>query len=108
MEGRYKVTFEINMDDEQKRTLEHYLSEVINTMFNMSPKNLKVERVLSEAEKIIMKGTCVDSQAEDQYCESCQEGCIGCQKKWLRQLGWEERDLPEKPFPLFGFKEEVK
>lgn len=28
MEGRYKVTFEINMSDDQKSTLEHYLSEI--------------------------------------------------------------------------------
>ncbi len=106
MEGRYKVTFEINMSDDQKSTLEHYLSEVINTMFNMSPKILKVERTLSEAEKTIMQGTCIDSQAEDQYCETCPWGCIECQRRWLRQLGWKERDLPEKPFPLFGRKED--
>lgn len=106
MEGRYKVTFEINMSDDQKNTLEHYLSEVINTMFNMSPKNLKMGRTLSEAEKTIMKGTCIDSQAEDQYCETCPGGCIECQKRWLRQLGWEERDLPEKPFSLFEKEED--
>lgn len=106
MEGRYKFTFEINMSDDQKSTLEHYLSEVINTMFDMSPENLKVKRTLSKEEKTILQGTCIDSQAIDQYCEECEEGCIECQKRWLRQLGWEERELPEKPFLLFEKEED--
>lgn len=106
MKGRYKVTFEVNMFKDQKHDLIFYLSETIEKIFDKFPENLKVERILSEEEKTIIKGTCIDSQAEDQYCEKCPGGCIECQKRWLRQLGWEERDLPEKPFPLFGFKEE--
>lgn len=106
MEGRYKVAFEVNMFEDQKHELKFHLSETIGRMFDVSPENLKVERILSEAEKIIMKGTCIDSQAEDQYCEKCPGGCIECQKRWLRQLGWEERELPKKPFSLSEGKED--
>lgn len=102
MEGRYKVTFEINMFEDQKYELDFHLSETIGKIFDVFPENLKAERILSEAEKTIMKEKCINHQAVDQYCEECEEGCIGCQKRWLRQLGWEERDLPEKPFPLLG------
>lgn len=65
-----------------------------------------MERKLSEDEKKILQENCIDHQAVDQYCDECEEGCIGCQKKWLRKLGWKEEELPNKIFPLFGFKEE--
>ena len=107
MRQKYKVILEVDAYFEsQVDNLEYNLSDTIEKMFGVLATNINTERILSEEEKTILQGTCIDSQAEDQYCEKCPGGCIECQKRWLRQLGWEESDLPEKPFPLFEKEED--
>lgn len=36
-----------------------------------------------------------------QHCDECPEGCIGCERKWLRDLGWKEEELPTQSLSLF-------
>ena len=96
MAQRYKVTFEVKtICDSEKEELDFHLSGMIGKMFEVFPENMKIERILSKEEKIILQGTCIDSQAEDQYCEKCPGGCIECQKK-MADATWLGRKRPAR------------
>ena len=103
---KYIITFEVEIFEDQYNKLNFHLAESVHEKFGVYPEGLIMKRILSEDEKLMMSGACVNSQAVDQYYEGCR-GCIECQRKWLKQLGWEEKDIPDKPFSLLGF-EEVK
>ena len=58
-------------------------------------------RQVTQQEKELMRELCTEHQAYDQYCDDCPGGCISCQRKWLRDLGWKEEELPTEYVSLF-------
>ena len=66
-------------------------------------------REVTEYEKEAMRELCTDHQIIDMYCDDpqCEEGCVGCQRRWLRLMGWKEEELPTEHIDIFGSKKKV-